>query len=95
MRVAFAVPARAEVRRAQAFYAAIAPSLGDDFALAVERGVQQVSRNPLMWPPFTEGTRRHLLDRFPYALVFRIEHETVRIVAVTHQSRRPGYWRGR
>jgi hypothetical protein len=51
--------------------------------------------------PFTEpslralGVRRLLVDRFPYALVF-VESETeIRVLAVAHTRRRPGYWRSR
>jgi hypothetical protein len=39
--------------------------------------------------------RRALLARFPYALVFLILEEGVRILAVAHAKRRPGYWLGR
>jgi toxin ParE1/3/4 len=41
------------------------------------------------------GVRRKLLARFPYAVVF-IEQETfVRIIAVMHGHRFPGYWQRR
>jgi toxin ParE1/3/4 len=34
-------------------------------------------------------------DRFPYQIVYRISGDSVWIVAVMHQSRRPGYWKKR
>src|SRR5262249_46959945 len=37
-------------------------------------------------------TRRVLLRRFPYAIVFLEVDATVRILAIAHQRRRPGYW---
>lgn len=41
------------------------------------------------------GVRRCMLRRFPYALVF-LELETeIRVLAMAHMRRRPGYWRSR
>lgn len=43
----------------------------------------------------TQGVKRLLLRRFPYAVVV-IEHpaETI-VIAFAHTARRPGYWRRR
>jgi hypothetical protein len=34
-----------------------------------------------------------VLNRFPYAILYRIASDEVQIVAVMHLHRRPGYWR--
>ncbi|MFB3820344.1 MAG: type II toxin-antitoxin system RelE/ParE family toxin, partial [Candidatus Methylomirabilales bacterium] len=39
--------------------------------------------------------RRVVVARFPYSIVYREDAESIVIVAVAHQRRRPGYWRGR
>ena len=39
--------------------------------------------------------RRALLARFPYALVFLVWEDEVRVLAVAHAKRRPGYWLSR
>ena len=36
--------------------------------------------------------RGKLLRRFPYIIIYAIEPNQVRILAVAHQSRRPSYW---
>ncbi|MCP4594404.1 MAG: hypothetical protein GY842_27045 [bacterium] len=36
--------------------------------------------------------RRASLSRFPYALVFIELDEEIRVLAVAHDKRRPGYW---
>ena len=41
------------------------------------------------------GTRSFLLRRFPFALVYRIEPDVLRVIALAHQRRRPNYWRKR
>jgi hypothetical protein len=35
------------------------------------------------------------MRRFPYSLIYTVIGDEVRILAVAHHSRRPGYWRGR
>ena len=50
---------------------------------------------PQAWPLFEGGTRRFLLRRFPYQLIYRQRADEIEVVAVMHQRRRPGYWRRR
>ena len=52
-------------------------------------------RLPEAWPPFDHGTRRYLLQRFPFSVVYRVEARRILIVAVAHARRRPGYWKSR
>lgn len=39
--------------------------------------------------------KRVFMDRFPFAVVFFIDGDVVRVVAVEALRRRPGYWRAR
>ena len=50
---------------------------------------------PNTWPAFDHGTRRFLLRRFPFSLLYRVELTRLVIVAVAHAHRRPGYWKQR
>jgi plasmid stabilization system protein ParE len=50
---------------------------------------------PDAWPRHEHGTRRYLLRRFPFSIVYRIEERRVLIVAVAHAGRRPGHWQSR
>lgn len=52
-------------------------------------------RHPLSGTPDSNNIRRMPLRVFPYTLYYRAEDEVVRIFAVAHQKRRPGYWRKR
>jgi hypothetical protein len=47
-----------------------------------------------MSPPLTKRCAR-LVDRFPYALIYRVGNNSVEVLAVRQQRRCPGYWRGR
>jgi toxin ParE1/3/4 len=35
------------------------------------------------------------LNRFPYLIYYEIMPNRVRVVAIAHKRRRPGYWRNR
>jgi hypothetical protein len=39
--------------------------------------------------------KRLVLSRFPYSIVVRQFPDEIVVVAIAHQSRRPGYWRSR
>jgi len=54
-----------------------------------------IQRLPEAWPSYDETTRRYLLRRFPFSVVYRVEPSRILIVAVAHGRRRPGYWRSR
>ena len=61
----------------------------------VRAAVRTLETYPEMGTPRNHGTRRILLARFPFDLVYIIEAESIVILALAHQRRRPGYWKGR
>ena len=50
---------------------------------------------PLAWPESVEGTRKCLLTRFPYLVIYAPLPDELLVLAVGHQHRRPEYWRER
>jgi plasmid stabilization system protein ParE len=64
------------------------------FSLELDAAEAAILKQPDAWPAF-DGTRRYLLRRFPFSVVYRIEASKILIVAVAHERRRPGYWRRR
>lgn len=91
------VPAAlAELHDAAAFYAASANvELGLAFLAEFERGVSAIMVNPKVGAMFRGTRRRYLLRRFPYSIIYQVSDEELRVIAVAHQRRRPGYWVGR
>jgi toxin ParE1/3/4 len=65
------------------------------FLAELDRAVELISETPMRWPIHVHGTRRFLLRRFPFGVVYRELAETIQIVAVAHGRRRPGYWKDR
>lgn len=65
-------------------------------AEAFEQEALRVVDLLLRLPEIGTRGRRHSrsmpLRRYPYSIHYRIEPDVIRILAVAHQSRRPGYW---
>ncbi len=69
------------------------PGLGNRFTDELGQLLLRISQQPLHFPEIDRETRRGLLNRFPYSVYFAIGEETVTVVAVLHQRRRPGVWK--
>jgi plasmid stabilization system protein ParE len=87
--------AEAEFLRAISWHARKRPGLGDEFVSEVEEAVQRALCAPETGSPHLFGTRRLIVDRFHYDIVYVPREQVVLIVSVSHQRRKPGYWRNR
>ena len=94
-RVRFHPEATAELSAAARYYEREAAGLGADFLDLVESGYSRVQQFPELGRPFGTRLRRLALPRFPYSLIYRVADESIFIVPVANQYRRPGYWRER
>lgn len=96
MKLVILPPALAELHDAAAFYAAKANvDLGLAFVAEFERAANLVLENPTRGAIFRGTRRRYLLRRFPYSIIYQITAIELRVVAVAHQRRRPGFWENR
>ena len=66
--------------------------MGEDYLSELESAYQAICEFPETWPKFEKGFRRFLLSKFPFSIIYRANEETVFVVAVMHNSRKPGYW---
>lgn len=84
--------ARQEVIDTTKHYAELRDGLGAEFRKELDRIVELISRSPTRFEEFRPGIRRCLLERFPYAVCYRVvSAELVQIIVVRHHSRRPEY----
>jgi plasmid stabilization system protein ParE len=67
----------------------------DDFIEEIDRILQLLSRFPELGGPGRHETRALILHRLPYSLIYRLHAGMIRVIAIAHHSRRPGYWAGR
>jgi len=85
----------ADVKNAVAWYHKRNPKIALDFIEELQRAAVVISEAPERWPIGKNNTRRFLLWRFPFAVIYSEEVSVIRIWAVANGSRRPGYWSGR
>lgn len=94
-RVLFTPAARADLADAVTWYEARAPEIVPQFRDALRAVVQRIADNPKQFSPSPYQTRRALLRRFPFLVIFRETANAVYVVAVFHMSRNPRTWRQR
>jgi len=85
----------AEARAAIEWYAKRSRNAAQLFLADLEDVLERVNEDPERFAFFKHGTRRALLRRFPYVVVFREKSPSIQIIAIAHAKRRPGYWRSR
>ena len=91
----FIPAAELELEEAAQWYEERREGLGLEFLTVVREKVFALMEAPDRWR-LINGTRRALLEGFPYAVVYReFSDDELEIVAVAHLRRRPKYWANR
>ena len=91
----FLLPAEEEMMAAASFYEDASFNLGVEFLNDVDRVVDLLRSHPLSGHPVGSDLRRAILHRFPFSIIYAIESDSILVIAVAHQRRRPDYWRER
>ena len=84
-----------EIKASYEWYQDKALGLGSDFINELESGFEAIISLHDTWPIFSKGFRRYILPRFPFSVIYRKHDNSIYIVAVMHNSRKPGYWLSR
>jgi len=95
MEIKFLEIAQVELDDAVEFYNSESPELGDLFLVEVLHALERIGQLPQAWQPFTSTTRRCLLRRFPYGIMYQATDEKVLVVAIANLHRKPDYWKDR
>lgn len=95
MNFAFHPESRIELREAAEWYECEVPGLGADFTKEFDHALNLLFADPLRWRKIESDIRRCLMRRFPYSIIYDIRGDCLRIIAIAHQHREPGYWRDR
>jgi plasmid stabilization system protein ParE len=67
----------------------------DEFTNELDQALAMLTTFPSLGGKAAHNTRIVPLHIFPYSLIYRLQADTIRVIAVAHHSRRPGYWAGR
>lgn len=95
MRIELHSDAYDEIEAAKCWYDNQSEGLGDRFMRELDRAMSRIRESPNTWPAYVAGTRRFLLHRFPFAVVYLYDEQTIWVYALMHLRRKPGYWRKR
>lgn len=95
LRVEFHPEAFEEARAAYQWYSERSRAAACAFMKELTAAVGAVAESPKRWPASSHGTRRYLLKRFPFLVVYRCFSDHLEVLALAHGRRRPGYWRSR
>jgi plasmid stabilization system protein ParE len=87
--------AEAEYEAALVWYLARSARAAAGFETAVERAIGFLKAFPAACPLCDDRHRYCALRRYPYGIVYRVDLDLVRVVAVPHSRQLPGYWAGR
>ncbi len=63
--------------------------LGHDFLLQIDAGLRFIQNNPFAFPIRYKGTRRNIIKRFPYSIIYRVEDINIIILGVVYGGRDP------
>lgn len=98
MKIDFDPGALVDLTEASDWYAREAgENVSARFEDAVTEAVTRAERAPFAYArlPDQDGARRVVVRGFPYSVLFVVRGGRLAVVAVSHASREPGYWRDR
>jgi plasmid stabilization system protein ParE len=99
-RLIFEPEAEGELEAASLWYDQQRPGLGRRFLSAIDLTLDRIRRFPSAGAPVPRTSedlpvRRAPVARFPYHVVYLETSKTLYVLAVAHDRRKPGYWKGR
>jgi toxin ParE1/3/4 len=88
--------AREDLREAAEFYRNNAGlALSQSLLAEFEHSVNLLLEHPRLGGKWRCGKRRFVMKHFPFGIIYTLVGDQLRILAVAHHSRGPGYWRQR
>jgi plasmid stabilization system protein ParE len=74
------------------YYGALSTELEERFVEDIRSCILQLREFPESAPLARGQVRARPLDRFPITVFYDVLNDTLRILAVAHEKRRPFYW---
>jgi len=87
--------AEVELDDAISYYDNCEFGLGLKFAEEIYSAISRICKYPDASQRLSKNTRRCLVNRFPYGVVFQAKPKAIHIIAVANLHKRPNYWKKR
>ena len=92
MNIRFLTIAEHEVDDAYHWFEGRTEGEGLRFLDDLDHGLRLITNFPLAAFEIEPEIRRRLLSRFPYAIIYSIDNQTIVVIAIAHTHREPRYW---
>jgi hypothetical protein len=95
MKFYFHPQAEIELDNAMEYYDLCEFGLGLEFAEEVYSTIRRILIYPAASPKISKNSRRCLINRFPYGIIYQEKQNLIRIIAIANMHRKPDYWKKR
>ncbi len=90
--VIFDPDAELEFLSAVEYYEECQKGLGRKFISEIQFAVDKITEAPFRYRVIRSPFRRYLVQKFPYGIMYTIEPDHIRVIAIAHTRRKPKYW---
>jgi plasmid stabilization system protein ParE len=77
------------------YYNEQCPGLGYEFAAEVKNAFDRIKSFPEAWALISSRSRRCIINRFPYGVLYQVRQEFILVSAIMHLKRDPKKWQER
>lgn len=91
MNLEFSELAQSELEDARDYYNLEQEDLGERFKEHIKESVDTIAQFPTLYPKVTDELHRVVVHKFPYSIFYVLLDETIIIVSIAHQHRKPFY----
>jgi hypothetical protein len=95
MRIKILAVAEQELSEAMDYYNQQCAGLGYEMLLEVKESINRIKSFPEAWPKISDSTRRCLVHRFPYGILYKPKKNEIIVYAIMHLQRDPEKWTNR
>jgi toxin ParE1/3/4 len=76
--------ALADFKAAVVWYVDKSESAAVNFVAEIDNAIKLITASPQRWPAAERGTRRFVLRRYPYAVIYRERDSDIQVLAIAH-----------
>lgn len=91
-KVRFTEEASYEFQESVKWYEVRTKGLGLRFADEIDSTVERIRLNPDLYRRITKNIRKVQVNRFPYSVFYKTEDDTLVILRIFHNKRKPVQW---
>lgn len=95
MRVVYSQGAQRDFHDGFRWYRKRSDQAAEGFVTSMEHTLERIIAHPERFRLIADNIRKAHFKRYPYSLIFRVLPDRVKVYAVAHDKRRPGYWERR